>query len=332
MEQRTDNWLSWRKRGIGGSDAPIIMGLSPWKTAFQLWEEKTDKVKPDGVSNWAQNRGNELEPIARAKYELEMGFEMGAATCAHYQHDFLRASMDGWNPACPPVMAEIVNRDGARVFENAGVPKVHKRGLEIKCPGEKDHRMAESGHVPEKYFYQLVHQFIVTAADVIDYYSYWVPKGVDDDKGLSCRIEVPRPSNAILMEYFKVAQKFWKCVTEDEAPALTDKDYKKVRSVEIRKDCEEWKRKKLELEKLEFEVDTLKDKIITAIGDDVKRAIVNGAGVKLITVEAKGKVDYKKVPELKGVNLEQYRGKPSVSRQLKPHTEEVASDNEAATV
>jgi putative phage-type endonuclease len=315
MEQRTDNWLNWRKRGIGGSDAPIIMNLSPWKTAFQLWEEKTDKVKPDGVSNWAQNRGNELEPIARARYELEKGFEMGPATCAHYQHDFLRASMDGWNPACPP--------DG-------DFKTVHKRGLEIKCPGEKDHLMAKSGHVPEKYFYQLVHQFIVTAADVIDYYSYWVPKGVDDDKGDGHCISVPRPPNAVLMEYFKVAQKFWECVLQDKAPPLTDKDYKTVRSVEIRKFCEEWKRKKLELEKLEFEVDTLKDQIITAIGDGVARAVVAGAGVKLNTVTRIGNVDYKKVPELKGVNLDQYRGKPSSYKQLS--IEKAADDNETPAV
>ena len=41
MEQKSEEWLDWRKKGIGSSDAPIIMGVSPWKTPFELWEEKT---------------------------------------------------------------------------------------------------------------------------------------------------------------------------------------------------------------------------------------------------------------------------------------------------
>jgi len=34
-----------RKGFIGGSDAPIILGLSPWKSPYQLWLEKIGQDK-----------------------------------------------------------------------------------------------------------------------------------------------------------------------------------------------------------------------------------------------------------------------------------------------
>ena len=36
-----EEWLQARRRGIGGSDAAAVLGLSPWKSNVRLWEEKT---------------------------------------------------------------------------------------------------------------------------------------------------------------------------------------------------------------------------------------------------------------------------------------------------
>ena len=38
-----DEWLKERTKGIGGSDVSTILGLNPYKTPLQLWEEKTGK-------------------------------------------------------------------------------------------------------------------------------------------------------------------------------------------------------------------------------------------------------------------------------------------------
>lgn len=35
-----DEWLKERTKGIGGSDVATILGLNPYKTPLQLWEEK----------------------------------------------------------------------------------------------------------------------------------------------------------------------------------------------------------------------------------------------------------------------------------------------------
>lgn len=36
-----EEWLQYRRCGIGGSDASVVMGENPWRSVLQLWEEKT---------------------------------------------------------------------------------------------------------------------------------------------------------------------------------------------------------------------------------------------------------------------------------------------------
>lgn len=64
MKQNTKEWLEWRSQGIGASDAPIIMGASPWKTPYKLWLEKTTG-QSDFQGNEATERGHALEDSAR---------------------------------------------------------------------------------------------------------------------------------------------------------------------------------------------------------------------------------------------------------------------------
>ena len=42
------DWLKERQKGIGGSDVAAILGMSPWRTPYQVWEEKTTPI--DAVS------------------------------------------------------------------------------------------------------------------------------------------------------------------------------------------------------------------------------------------------------------------------------------------
>ena len=75
MEQRSKSWEEWRLKGLGSSDAPIVMGVSAWMTRFGLWELKTGRARPQ-QTNWAMERGNQLEPKARAHYELISDIDM----------------------------------------------------------------------------------------------------------------------------------------------------------------------------------------------------------------------------------------------------------------
>lgn len=60
-----EDWLQRRRSGIGGSDAPVVMGVSRRKSAYALWTEKAGLVDPDLTDNEVLRWGRILEgPIA----------------------------------------------------------------------------------------------------------------------------------------------------------------------------------------------------------------------------------------------------------------------------
>jgi len=146
FEQSSADWLSWRREGIGASDAPVVMGLSPWQKAGELLLLKTGQ-QAERPANDAMERGKRLEPLARLAYVKHTGMAVEPVCVQSREHPWMRASLDGLSP------------DSCRV-------------VEIKCPGEKDHRLAASGSVPEKYYPQLQHILAVTGLAEIHYWSF----------------------------------------------------------------------------------------------------------------------------------------------------------------
>jgi putative phage-type endonuclease len=57
-----------RSRFLGGSDAAAVMGVSPWTTPLELWQQKTGRVEkpePDAARLKMFERGHKLEPFIR---------------------------------------------------------------------------------------------------------------------------------------------------------------------------------------------------------------------------------------------------------------------------
>lgn len=280
MEQRTDNWIEWRKTGLGASDAPIVMGVSPWSTPYQLWEQKTGRVVKDH-SNWATQRGNDMEPRARARIELDTGMEFPATLAEHPKVSFMKASLDGWNA------------------ENKIV-------LEIKCPGKEDHEKASKGEIPEKYWPQLQHQLFVTGGNKLYYYSY----SEDENKfATGYLIEVLPESIYIMTVLLDKMIKFWKCVQEDIEPELTDRDYKLIRNKDLLMEFETYQQTKENISILEKRLENLKSKLLSH--EDIKDRRVRIGNFKVGITNRKGNIQYSKIPVLSGMNLEEYRSKPS---------------------
>jgi len=94
LNQNSNEWLEWRFRGIGASDAPIIMGRSPWKTPYKLWIEKTTGIS-DFSGNKATQRGHDLEESARQTAELELSMVFLPKCYEHDEYPWMRASLDG---------------------------------------------------------------------------------------------------------------------------------------------------------------------------------------------------------------------------------------------
>jgi putative phage-type endonuclease len=92
-QQRKD-----RNKGIGGSDIAVILGLSNYKTAYQLYLEKKGLIEIEETESQYQYWGSTLEPVIRAEFEKRnlVSIETGMDTKQHPLYPFLRGNLDGW--------------------------------------------------------------------------------------------------------------------------------------------------------------------------------------------------------------------------------------------
>lgn len=153
LSQNGPDWLQWRAGGIGGSDAPVISGDSPYVTPEQLLASKSEVGGNKKVikENARMKRGKRLEPVARIKYMEVTGIRVRPVCIVHEEHDWLRASLDGLSFPPGPLTA-----------------------LEIKCPSDFTHETALSGEVPSHYKPQVQHILLACRGqvDYLHYFSY----------------------------------------------------------------------------------------------------------------------------------------------------------------
>lgn len=73
-----EEWLEYRRTGIGGSDASTTMGLSPFVTARDLYYDKLNIVSAiDDESNWVQKEiGNLLEDLVAKIFHVKTGYKI----------------------------------------------------------------------------------------------------------------------------------------------------------------------------------------------------------------------------------------------------------------
>jgi len=252
------------------------MGVSPFKTELELYNEKVSCTEIPDNSNYAMRRGVELEPLALALFEAETGYLMMPRVLEHPTIKFMSASLDGLD------LDERI-------------------AVEIKCPGLKDHELALKGIVPEKYTPQLQHIMEVSGLDSIFYMSYR-----DDLDFKILEIKKDYEYTKLLIEKERT---FWDRVQRRDPPPSSDKDIKEIKDPNWSFQVDQWRilqDEKRELEKRENEI---REAFVELAG--YKPA--QGFGVKLTKVKRAGNLDYKKIVEdtiSDDVSLEMYR-KPS---------------------
>lgn len=86
-----------RIHGIGGSDAPVIAGCSPYKTAVELWQEKVGQVQPANLDDveviqW----GNLLEDVVAQEFSRRTGLKLRRVneTLVDRREPYLMAHLD----------------------------------------------------------------------------------------------------------------------------------------------------------------------------------------------------------------------------------------------
>lgn len=270
LEQCSPEWHEFRSNHIGASDAPVIMGASPWKTPYQLWREKLGYGESQKFSP-AMQRGIFLEEKARLAYSAMKRVSVKPAVLKSNVIPYMAASLDGIS-AC-----------GCFI-------------VEIKCPGEKDHALALQGKIPEKYIPQLQHQMAVAMVHSMDYFSF------DGESGVVVSIDYD-PTYAEKM--LKAEANFWLHVCDLTPPEGAPTPVYDPQFIQL---GERWIELQDNIEQATKEQNEIRKKMIDMAGGYTNLQI---GKVRMTRASRGGSIDYKSIPEIKGVDLERFR-KPSI--------------------
>ena len=135
-----EDWLGYRKMGIGGSDAGAICGLNPYSSAMQVYYDKTTSVMEDEDKE-AMRQGRDLEQYVAERFMEASGLRVRKANAIFVseEHPFM-----------------LANVDRLIVGENAG--------LECKTVNSYNADKWKDGAVPEHYQIHCYHYMAVTGA------------------------------------------------------------------------------------------------------------------------------------------------------------------------
>lgn len=136
-----DEWLTLRKKSIGGSDAGSVMGMNQYRSAVTLYADKLGLSK-DKETNEAMRLGNDLEEYVAQRFCEQTGKKVRRDNYMwmHDEYDFITANVD----------REVVG-------ENAG--------LECKTMSSFANYDLENGEVPAHYYCQCQHYMLVKGYD-----------------------------------------------------------------------------------------------------------------------------------------------------------------------
>lgn len=272
LVQGSPEWHEHRAKYRNASETAVVMGASPWQTPYQLWELRTGRRQPE--VNAAMARGTALEPQARAAYEALTGHVMQPLVLVDGLYS---ASLDG------------LTFDGELI-------------VEIKCPvkGRTSTlwKAVADGKVPPHYDWQIEHQLMVSKATMAHLYVF------DGEQQEGILIEVTPDPNR-----WKRIQQAWdgfmRCLETDTPPELTERDKVIRKDEEWRLAAEAYVSLKHDADALVARLDSAKDRLLE-LSTHPSEA---GFGVSVTRYWKQGNVDYKRVPQLKEVDLDAYRQK-----------------------
>jgi putative phage-type endonuclease len=145
-----EDYKKLRREGVGGSDAAAILGLSPWKSAMDVWLEKKGlaEERNDPNRDFLLDLGTQLEPVIARCYERQTGVKLTLPfplQWTHKKYPVLRGSPD-------------------RFVEGVS------RGVELKSENQFSDQFGEPGtdQVPYHYLVQCAHYMAVLDYDVWD--------------------------------------------------------------------------------------------------------------------------------------------------------------------
>ncbi len=174
-----EEWLKWRKKGIGGSDAAAVCGLNKWVSSIDVWIDKTKPDKIDLTDSEAMRVGRDLEEYVSQRFTEATGKKVHRVNMLmqHDDYEFMLANVD----------RKISG-------ENAY--------LECKTANAYKAKDWEDGKVPESYEIQCHHYMAVTGADAV--YIACLIMGIE-----FVVVKIER-NEELIRDLIKIESDFWK--------------------------------------------------------------------------------------------------------------------------
>lgn len=207
-EKTREEWLAERKTFIGGSEASAILGLNPYKSNIEVWQEKTGRIIPEDISHKPYVKyGIEAEQYLTALFALDypqynVKGNNDYTVYRHPKHLFIAGTLDG----------ELVEKETGR-----------KGILEIKTTEilNSMHREKWNERVPDNYFCQCLHYLLATGWDFIILKAQLKTNYGGDIRLNTRHYFIERAEVQDDLDYLLEQEiRFWQYVTSDKKPPL----------------------------------------------------------------------------------------------------------------
>lgn len=282
--QRSEEWVHFRKDKIGASDAPIIMGLSPWMTSKQLWEEKKG-LRSSREWTEAMKKGVVEEPLAIQYVESLTGISFKPDVKVYKKNPKIIASLDGIN-------------------------EENKIILECKC-SQRYYKMASSEMIFPDVYCQIQHQLLVTELEDALLCCF---------DGIKGKILEVKKDHDFIEEMLEGEVKFLKSLEDNISPE--EENIKKIEIPDFeQRNLYEWITISKQLKDLEKKEKELRGNLTSLSSDDKVVLLCDGHPmIKMTKITREGSVDWKSFCKDHGLDLEKsenYRKKSTSYHQLK---------------
>lgn len=201
-----EEWLEGRRKikGLGGSEAAIVCGLSKWSTPVKLWEEKTGKRQPKDLSGVGYIQlGQRVEgPLRELFAALHPEFKV-----EHRPYDILYQEERPW------LFATLDGELTEKATGAKGALEIKKFEIQSKADWE-----TWRDKVPAYYFSQVLHQMLASGFEFIYLYALLIAPG---GTGSLRTYYFPRKEYADDLDWLlKQEEKFMDNVRRNKIPAL----------------------------------------------------------------------------------------------------------------
>ncbi len=199
-------WINGRMNGIGGSDASAVVGLNPYKSNIDLFEEKIGRKIPEDISDkpcviygkLAEGPIRELFKLDYPDFQVE---HHEYRILQSVEYPFMQASLDG-------ELTDPAGRKGILEIKTSNILRT------MQFEKWKD-------RIPDNYYLQVLHYLLVTGYDFVALRAHLISIW-NNEKRASVRhyfIERKEVQEDLEM-LLKEEKKFWEYVESGRKPPL----------------------------------------------------------------------------------------------------------------